>query len=150
MTGIRSLRMALSVVALSLGVVAAGALSIADAGAAAKAKPALTVTPSIGLHNGTTVKISGKGFKAKDQLYIVECLRVAKGQGGCSTSVLVPVVVGARGTFPVVKFKVFTGKVGTGRCGTSAATLKSCAISAGNASGGDTASAPIIFAAPKK
>ena len=149
MTGIRSVRMTLSVVALSLGVVAAGALSVAEAGAAAKAKPALTVTPSVGLHNGTTVRISGKGFKAKDQLYIVECLRVATGQSGCSTSVLVPVVVNARGAFPAVKFKVFTGTVGKGKCGTSAATLKSCAISAGNASGGDTASAPIVFA-PKK
>ena len=149
MKGFRIVRMTLSVVALSLGVVAAGALSVAEAGAAAKAKPSLTVTPSVGLHNGTTVKITGKGFKAKDQLYIVECLRVATGQGGCSTSVLVPVVVNARGAFPAVKFKVFTGTVGKGKCGTSAATLKSCALSAGNASGGDTASAPIVFA-PKK
>jgi len=149
MAGIRNLRMTLGVVALSLSVVGVGALSVTDAGAAAKAKPSLTVTPSLGLHNGTTVKVSGKGFKAKDQLYIVECLRVATGQGGCSISVLVPVVVGAAGTFSAVKFKVFTGKVGPGRCGTSAATLKSCAISAGNASGGDTASAPIVFALKK-
>ena len=149
MTVIRNVRMTMSVVALSLGVVAVGALNFSDAGATTKPKPALTVTPSLGLHNGTTVKVSGKGFKAKDQLYIVECLRVAKGQNGCSISVLVPVVVGAGGTFPAVKFKVFTGKVGSGRCGVSAATLKSCSISAGNASGGDTASAPIVFAAKK-
>ena len=150
MTGIRSLRMALSVVALSLGVIGAGALSIADAGAAAKAKPALTVTPSIGLHNGTTVRVTGKGFKPHDLLFIVECVRSATGQAGCSILAPVSVTANARGVLPTARFKVFTGKVGTGRCGTSAGTLKSCAISIGNITGRDTAVAPIVFAAPKK
>ena len=150
MTGIRSVRMTLSVVALSLGVVAVGALSVAEAGAVAKAKPVLTVTPSIGLHNGTTVKVSGKGFKPHDSLFVVECLRVATGQAGCSILKPVPVTTNARGVMPTVRFKVFTGVVGNGKCGTKVSNLKGCAISAGNITGGDTAVAPIVFSAPKK
>jgi hypothetical protein len=48
------------------------------------------------------------------------------------------------------KFKIVTGTIGSGKCGTKASNLKSCAVSAGNISGKDTATFDIVFALPKK
>jgi hypothetical protein len=47
-------------------------------------------------------------------------------------------------------FTVTEGKIGNGSCGTTKANLKNCAVSVGNAAGGDSAVAPIAFKSPKK
>jgi hypothetical protein len=116
-------------------------------GASAAAKPKLIVSPALNLRNNTTVKVSGTGFKPGDTVYIVECLRVTKGQTGCNVPGLIPpnATVKANGTFSVVRIKVITGKIGNGKCGTTKANLNGCEVSAGNATGGDTASVPITF-----
>ncbi len=150
MTGIRKVRVILGAVAIAVSVLASGALGLATANATAKPSPVLKVTPAVGLTNGRIVKVSGTGFKPHDQVYLVECLVKASGGGQCNTMGAVPVTITAKGLLPSTKFKVITGVIGNGKCGTKASNLKSCAISAGNASGGDSAVRPITFKAPKK
>ena len=116
---------------------------------ATTAAPKLVVTPSGSLRSGETVTVSGHGFKPGDSVYIVECLASAKNSVGCDIATATPATISPTGVLPKTKFKVVTGKVGPGSCGVSKATLKNCAISAGNASGGDTAVARITFLAPK-
>ncbi|MGC2168356.1 MAG: neocarzinostatin apoprotein domain-containing protein [Acidimicrobiales bacterium] len=140
-------RIALCVAAL--GLTLSGALGGASAGAAG---PKLVVTPSTNLHNGEKVKVSGSGFKPGDTVYIVECLVKAKGESGCTISNLVVVTITKSGDLPRSTFKVASGKIGSGKqmCGTKTSNLKSCAVSAGNESGGDSAVFPIAFKAPAK
>jgi len=117
----------------------------------AVSKPKLTVTPSTNLKNGSTVKVSGTGFKAKDQIYITECLAKATGEAGCSiNSVVGPFKITSKGVLPTTKFKLSTGKIGTGTCGTTKANLKKCSVSAGTESGTDSAVFVVTFALPKK
>lgn len=129
----------------------AGARSLASNKVTPKASTGATrvlvVTPSTGLSNGEKVKVSGSGFTPKDSIYIVECLANAKGQNGCQlpNSIPTPITVSAKGTLPTTTFSVSTGVIGNGKCGTSAANAAGCAISAGNATGGDTAQAIIKF-----
>jgi Neocarzinostatin family len=147
----RTFRIGLSTLLVAAGVVAGGALNLA--GATSKQAPQLVVRPSGslgGLHNKQIVKVRGQHFKAHDQLYLVECLAKASGSSGCDTSTATPVTVSAKGTFGWTNFQVHTGTIGTGTCGTSKTNLKACAISAGNATGGDTAAFRITFALPKK
>jgi neocarzinostatin family protein len=132
---------------LSTGVLTSGLINVT--GARAAAKPKLVVTPSTGLTNHKTVTVSGTGFKPKDTVYITECLATAKGEAGCDIDTATPVTISAKGVMPKTKFKLVTGKIGGGKCGTAASNLRSCAVSAGNASGGDTAVFKIVFAAPK-
>ncbi|MDE3064890.1 MAG: fibronectin type III domain-containing protein [Acidobacteriota bacterium] len=108
----------------------------------------LVVVPSTGLINGQSVKVSGTGFTPNDQVYLVECLNTASGQGGCNIATATPVTITGSGTLPTTSFVVVTGTVGSGSCGTSSSNLSSCAVSAGNAAGGDSASAPISFKSP--
>jgi hypothetical protein len=96
------------------------------------------------------VYVSGTGFKPKDTVYITECQVTAKGEAGCDIFLATPVTISAAGVLPRTKFKVATGVIGNGKCGTVTANLKKCAVSAGNASGGDSAVFKISFAAPKK
>ncbi len=107
----------------------------------------LVVTPSTGLHSGEKVKVSGSGFTPKDSIYLVECLATATGQNGCQlpNSIPTPITVTASGALPTTTFTVSTGNIGNGKCGTTAANAAACAISAGNATGGDTAQAIIKF-----
>ncbi len=105
----------------------------------------LKVAPSTNLRNGQSVKISGSGFKAGDQLYAVECVVGAKGQSGCNMATLKAVKANASGAFGPVAFKVRTGKVGNGVCGTTKANKKHCTISIANASKGDSAVVKIAF-----
>jgi len=109
--------------------------------------PALTIQPSADLTNGATVKVSGTNFTPNGQVFLVECLVTASGQGGCDTATATPVTITAAGVLPSTAFKVVAGTIGSGACGTTSSNLKNCAISAGNASGGDTAAAPITFRA---
>ncbi len=107
---------------------------------------ALSVTPSTGLSNGQSVKVSGSGFTPHDSVFILECLANATGQSGCNIQgIPTPITITAAGTLPVTTFKVVTGHIGTGTCGTTAANASACAISVGNASGGDTAAKVITF-----
>jgi hypothetical protein len=55
-------------------------LGAAPAGAA----PAISVSPSTGLHNGQTVTVSGSGFTKNGTVYIVECKAGATSEGQCS------------------------------------------------------------------
>jgi hypothetical protein len=133
---------------LSTGVLTSGLVNVTSANAAAK--PKLVVTPSTGLTNHKSVTVSGTGFKPKDQVYITECQATAKGEAGCDIFLAVPVKITAAGVLPKTKFKVATGTIGNGKCGTLASNLRKCAVSVGNASGGDSAVFKIVFAAPKK
>lgn len=149
MTGTRRIRTALSVVVLATTLISGGVLGATAVGASGA--PKLTVTPVKGLKNGSTVKVSGTGFKAGDTIYIVECIWKAPGEAGCQ--VVIPplsVTVSSTGTFPVTKFKVSTGTIGNGKCGTKKSNLNNCEVSAGNAAGADTASVRILFVMPKK
>ena len=141
MTTTRTIRVAAVGAVLSTAVLIGGGASLAGAKTVAK----LVVTPSTGLTNGKSVTVKGTGFKPKDSLYITECLRTAKGAGGCDISTAVPVTASAKGVLPTTKFKLTTGVIGTGKCGTKSTNLNKCAISVGNASGGDTASTNITF-----
>lgn len=107
----------------------------------------LVVTPSTGLGNGEKVTVSGSGFTSKDSIYLVECLANATGQNGCRlpNSIPTPVTVTANGVLPTTTFTVLTGTIGNGKCGTTTANVAACAVSAGNATGGDTAQAIIKF-----
>jgi hypothetical protein len=124
----------------------AGVRSLASAKVTPNAR-VLVVTPSTGLSNGEKVKVSGSGFTPKDSIYIVECLANASGQNGCQlpTSIPTPLTITAKGVLPTTTFTVSTGTIGSGKCGTTAANAAACAISAGNATGGDTAQAVIKF-----
>ena len=135
----------LALCAGALGLTLSGVLGGASAGAAS---PKLTVTPSTALHNGEKVKVSGSGFKPGDHVYIVECSVKAKGESNCNILNTVPATISKTGKLPLTTFKVTTGKIGNASCGTKTANLKSCAVSAGNAAGGDSAVFPIAFKAP--
>jgi hypothetical protein len=108
----------------------------------------LVVTPSTNLVKGQRVTVTGSGFTPHDQVYLVECLVKATGQNGCDVATATPVTISATGVLPATKFTVVTGVVGSGTCGTNATNLKACAISAGNATGGDSSVTPIAFKAP--
>jgi hypothetical protein len=110
----------------------------------------VVVTPSTNLKTGEKVGVSGSGFTPGDTVYIVECLRTAKGQAGCNILGATPATISSTGALPKTSFKVSTGAVGTGKCGTTAKNLKSCAVSVGNETGGDSAVGPITFKALKK
>jgi hypothetical protein len=136
------------VIAIAIAVVVTGLLGVATATAATT--PKLVAKPATALTKGKTVKVTGSGFKPHDQVFLVECLAVATGQGQCDVGTATPATITAKGVLPPTKFKVVTGKIGKGSCGTKASNLKNCVINAGNASGGDTASVPIAFKAPKR
>jgi hypothetical protein len=129
----------------------AGARSLASNKVTPKASTGnarvLVVTPSTGLSNGEKVKVSGSGFTPKDSIYIVECLANASGQNGCQlpNSIPTPIMISAKGILPTTTFTVSTGTIGSGKCGTTPANAAACAISAGNATGSDTAQAVIKF-----
>jgi hypothetical protein len=144
----RTIRVVAVAALLSTGILTSGLVNVS--GASAAAKPKLVVTPSTGLTNHKTVTVSGTGFKPKDEVYITECQANAKGEAGCDILLATPVKITATGVMPKTRFKVATGTIGNGKCGTAASNLKKCAVSAGNASGGDTAVFKIVFAAPKK
>lgn len=145
MPRVNFLRLASITLASVTLLVGSGALNVSPAAAATKS-PHVTVSPSTGLKNGETVTVKGTGFKPTDSVYIVECLRTAKGQAQCAvTGIPIPVTISAKGVLPTTKFTVTTGTVGTGKCGTKPSNLKSCDVSVGNASGGDSATANITF-----
>lgn len=136
-------------VILGLAIVG-GALGVAGAGATAKG-PHLVVRPAAGLHNHEVVRVEGVGFKPGDTVFLVECLLTAKGQAGCQVNGIPPsVTIRKSGVLPWTKFTVTTGKIGNGTCGTTVKNLGSCAVSAGNANGKDSAQARIVFARPTK
>ena len=132
---------------LSTGILTSGLINVTSANAVTT--PKLVVTPFTGLRNHTIVTVSGTGFKPRDTVYITECQVSAKGEAGCDIFTATPVKISARGVMPKTKFKVVTGTVGNGKCGTNATNLKKCAVSAGNANGGDSAVFKIVFALPK-
>ena len=105
----------------------------------------LVVTPSTGLTNGETVKVTGSGFTPKDSVFLIECLATSQSQAGCNVASATPATVSATGTIAATMFKVTTGTIGNGTCGTSAANAGACAINVGNISGGDSAQGLIKF-----
>jgi hypothetical protein len=139
----RGLRVTLSIAVLAITGISSGLISVSSASAATT--PKLVVTPSTNLHAGETVKVSGSGFTPGDSVYIVECLATAKGQAGCNILGALPATITSTGLLPKTAFKVTTGKVGTGKCGTTKGNLKSCAMSVGNITGGDSAVYRIAF-----
>lgn len=144
MTGIRKYRAGLGVVLMAAAIMAGGVVSVGTA--SAKTTPKLLVKPATGLKNHESVEISGTGFKPGDTVFLVECLRTAKGQAGCNTPLPPPsVTISSKGILRSTKFKVVTGKVGNATCGTKKTNLSKCDLSAGNATGGDSATYNIVF-----
>lgn len=103
------------------------------------------VTPVTGLKNGSRLRVSGSGFKPHDQVFVIECLATSRSEKGCDIKTLHPVKITASGVLPAFLFKVVTGRIGTGFCGTKLSNLKSCSVSVGNASMGDSARVRITF-----
>jgi hypothetical protein len=144
----KGLRVALSVAVLGITGISSGIIGVTTASAAAK--PRIVVTPSINLRNGEKVSVAGDGFKPGDTVFVVECLVKAKGEAGCLVNgIPKAVTITATGLMPRQTFKVTEGKIGNGVCGTTKANLKNCAVSVGNATGGDSAVAPIAFKTAK-
>jgi hypothetical protein len=125
-----------------------GATVLVAAGPSSAATPTITVKPAKGLTKGQTVTVSGKGFTPGDSVFVVECLATTTGETGCDVSTATAAKISATGALPATKFKVVTGKVGSGKCGTKASNLKKCDIDVGNASGKDSATAPVVFKKP--
>lgn len=140
-------RVALSVAVL--GVVGLSSGFVDSSPASATTTPRLYVTPSQNLHNHERVAVRGTGFTPGVTVYIVECLRGAKGADQCDVLHAVPAKITATGLLPKTNFAVATGKVGYGKksrpCGTSSKNLTWCDISAGTATGTETAVKPIAF-----
>ncbi len=132
-------------------IVAVANISGGDAGAApiafavATAKRLVHVVPAVRLHNGQIVHVSGRGFSPRDHVYLVECLRGAKGPQACDLATLRPAVITPTGILRPTAFKVVAGKVGKGACGTTRTNLNRCEISVANAKRGDAASEVIAF-----
>lgn len=145
MISAKGLRVAVSVAVLVVTGLSSGLVNLASA--SATSVPKLVVTPSTNLHNKELVRVTGSGFKPGDSVYVVECLLSAKGAAGCNISAAIPATITATGLLPRTTFKVLTGKIGNGKCGTRTSNLKTCAISAGNIAGGDSAVARITFKA---
>jgi hypothetical protein len=145
MISIKGLRVGLCVAVLVITGLSSGLVTLGNA--SATTVPKLVVVPSTNLHNGEKVRVTGSGFTPGDSVYVVECLASAKGAAGCNTLGATPATISATGLLPKTSFKVITGKIGNGKCGTKASNLKTCAISAGNISGGDSAVAHITFKA---
>lgn len=145
----RAFRVGLCIATMSIGALAGG---IGGSALASAATPKIVVTPSKNLHNGTVVHVSGSGFKPGDTVFLVECLRTAKGEAGCKVATGIPPseTITSTGLLPRITFKVSTGKIGTGTCGTTKANLAKCAVSVGNATGGDSAVGDITFVLPAK
>jgi len=108
------------------------------------------VSPTTGLKNKSTVKVSGSGFTPGDHVYLVECLVGSTSPSKCDLKTLKAATITSAGVLNTTSFKVVTGKVGTGICGTTKANLKKCDISVANASKGDSKVVNITFALPKK
>jgi hypothetical protein len=144
MISIKGFRVGLSVAVLAITGLSSGLVS-----ASAATTPKLVVTPSTNIHNGEKVRVTGSGFTPGDSVYVVECLASTKGAAGCNIAGAIGVTITATGLLPKTSFKVITGKIGNGKCGTKTSNLKTCAISAGNAAGLDSAVGKIVFKAVK-
>jgi hypothetical protein len=105
----------------------------------------LVITPSTGLTNGETVKVTGSGFTPGDSVFLIECIAKSLNEAGCDVASATPATVSAKGTIPTTSFTVTTGSIGNGTCGTTSANAGLCAINAGNPSGSDTAQGLIKF-----
>jgi Neocarzinostatin family len=119
---------------------------------ASAASPKLKVAPKSKLSNGSVVTVSGKGFTAGG-VYILECVvgETSTTGSGCNINNLVQATISSKGVLPPTQFTVKTGAIGTqgGTCGTTKANEADCAVSVGNASGGNAAQLTIKFAIPK-
>lgn len=145
----RAFRIGLCAAVLGVGALVGG---LGGSVLASAAGPKVVVTPSTNLRNGEVVHVSGSGFKPGDTVFLVECLRNAKGEAGCKVLNSIPPskTITSTGLLPNTTFKVSTGKVGSGKCGTATTNLKDCAVSVGNAAGTDSAVGDITFAKPAK
>jgi hypothetical protein len=144
----KGLRVAISVAVVGLSGLSASTIGITNASAAAK--PKIVVTPATNLRNNQKVSVAGSGFKAGDTVFIVECLVKAKGEANCAVNgIPTPITITKTGLLPRKTFVVSEGKIGNGKCGTTKTNLKNCAVSVGNAAGGDSAVAPIAFKSAK-
>jgi hypothetical protein len=132
---------------LGVGVLVGG---LGGSALASAAGPKVVVTPSTNLRNGEEVHISGSGFKPGDTVFLVECLRKAKGENGCKVTNGIPPseTITSTGLLPRATFKVSTGRIGSGLCGTTKTNVSACAVSVGNAAGGDSAVGNITFKTP--
>jgi hypothetical protein len=106
----------------------------------------LKASPSKGLTNGKTVKVTAKGLPVttkgkKNSFFVAECNSLVTGslsladESHCDISTAKAIKVSKKGSFSG-KFKVVTGKVGDGYCGT--AGHLTCVIGVGDIAGQGT------------
>jgi hypothetical protein len=99
--------------------VSAGATNVTqeiDFASVSPTGPAITVTPSTNVKNGSTVKVSGSGFPAKaEPLYLIECSSLS-GESDCNVGGVVISTTNASGAFSNIGVKVQTGKFGAHSC----------------------------------
>jgi Neocarzinostatin family len=117
--------------------------------------PKATASPNANLTNNEMVTVTGSGFVAGSEVFLVECNKGIKGQSGaggvsfCEPNpphLVGPIKITSEGTLPPTSFTVFTGTVGNRTCGTSKKD-KNCYIGVGNVEGSnnDSALAKIKF-----
>lgn len=114
----------------------------------ALAAPAVTVSPSSGLSNGSTVHVKFTGFKAGDTVAVVECspLAATKGSAACDTGSVKIVTADANGAGET-DYTVKTGQIGTLADSKCPPATDSCVITAALLSDNNTNGfAPITFA----
>jgi Neocarzinostatin family len=121
--------------------VAAAALIALAPTASAAATASLTVSPSSGLKDGSSVSFSGTGFVKSTTIYVLECHGTTPSQAACDTPRLVPAQSDATGKISG-KITVHTGTIGDGTC----AAGGTCTITASDAGGQASGVATITFA----
>jgi hypothetical protein len=150
------------IVAAIGGVALVGGLLLSAVGtsvpvASAASSPSLKVVPLSKLTNAQTVQVSGKHFLPSDSgnLFVLECVIGDNSPtgGGCDLSTVVNAgPINSKGSFGPVNVTVYSSGFSDadgGSCGTTKANAKACDISAGTASGTDTATKGIKFFVPK-
>ncbi|MDT7548028.1 MAG: Neocarzinostatin family [Actinomycetota bacterium] len=105
----------------------------------AGAAGSLVGSPTTGLRDGSTVKLSGSGFGSGTALFVVQCAD-RSGQAACDLGHLAQVTSSAGGTF-TTSFAVHTGAIGSGTCGIGS----SCIVAVSDAAQTYSAALPITF-----
>lgn len=108
----------------------------------ASAAPAASGSPTTGLKDGSNVSLSGSGWAAGANLYILECSNTS-GQAGCDTSHLKTATTTAGGAF-TASFSAYTGAVGNGTC---KAGSSNCFIAVSDGTAANSAQVKLSFAA---
>ena len=138
----------IATLAASFGMVAGSLFLSAPPASAGSPVGTASGSPTISLHGGSLITISGSGWAPNALLGIAECIRGASGSSQCDVAAASAVMTDSNGAIPAgTKFAAVVGAVGNGRCGT-ATTTANCDISVGYASNQQGVFFNITFASP--